>query len=80
MSWLERIILPQESSKISLSILLSESKNLRNGLLEVNRNIRALSKTSWYKENVTLLQSIPGIGLLTAMLFLTEIGKHRPFS
>ena len=80
MNWLESIVLSEESSNLSLSILLSESNNLRNALLEVNRNIRALSKTRWYKENVSFLQSIPGIGLLTAMLILTELESIDRFA
>lgn len=80
MNWLESLILSEESGKLSLSILLSESNNLRMALLEVNRNIRALAKTKWYKENVSYLQSIPGIGMLTAMLILTEIESINRFA
>jgi len=73
MCWLGSISLSEDSSKLSLSILLTGSNHLRTELLKVNRNIRSLSKTDRYKDNVSYLQGIPGIGLLTAMLFLTEI-------
>jgi len=73
MDWLEGISLTQESSKTSLLLLLTESKHLRASILAVNRDIRALSKTDAYKKQVILLQSIPGIALLTAMLVLTEL-------
>lgn len=79
MDWLESIMLSEDSSKLSLSILLSESNHLRSALLEVNRNIRTLSKSDRYKAHVSLLQSIPGIGLLTAMIILTEIETINRF-
>ena len=80
MDWLEGIRLTQVSSTTSLSLLIEESKHLRLAILGVNRNIRALSKTDWYKEHATILQSIPGIGLLTAMLILTELETIARFS
>lgn len=79
MSWLDSIMLSEYSSKQSLSIILTESSHLRTELLKVNRNIRDLSRTDGYKDNVSYLQSIPGIGLLTAMLFLTEIESINRF-
>jgi transposase len=80
MDWLESIVLSEESSNLSLSILLSESYNLRKALLEANRNIRVLSRTKGYKENVSFLQSIPGIGMLTAMLILTGLESIDRFA
>jgi transposase len=80
MGWLESINLTNESSKTSLLLLIKESKNLRASILAVNRDIRALSKTEAYKKHVIILQSIPGIGLLTAMLVLTELETINRFS
>ena len=42
-------------------------------MLKVNRKIRALSKTERYCKQVSLLQGIPGIGLISAMVVLTEL-------
>jgi len=39
----------------------------------VTQKIRELSLTQTYKQNVELLRSIPGIGLITAMEILTEL-------
>jgi transposase len=78
--WLESISLQEKAAKISLTILVNQNKFLRLSLLEVNRNIRALSRTDEYLRWIALLQSIPGIGMLTAMLIITELECIRRFS
>ena len=45
----------------------------RKLLLSINRQIKKLSETEKYASHVELMKSIPGIGLVTAMHFLTEI-------
>lgn len=45
----------------------------------LDSGIKELSKTARYNTNVNLLQSIPSIGLLTAMILLTEIGDINRF-
>jgi transposase len=35
--------------------------------------LRELSKTAWYRERVEILQSIPGIGMISAMELLLEL-------
>jgi transposase len=73
MSWLESIEIDGGSGKESLQVLISECENLRASILKATRQIRELSKTATYQEQVKLLESIPGIGLLTAMTILTEL-------
>lgn len=72
-AWLETLSFEEETAKISLSIYLEQVKSLRATLLNVTREIRKLSKTEDYRENTRLLMTIPGIGLITAMLLLTEL-------
>jgi len=79
MSWLSSIEMKQESGKLSLTALIRESENLRQNLLVVTRQVRALSDTESYKESVGFLRSIPGIGLITAMLLLTELETFDRF-
>lgn len=43
------------------------------------KNIKALSRTERYREDVELLTGIPGIGLITAMVLLTELGDISRF-
>jgi transposase len=73
MSWLENIDMGEESGKEALNILISECKNLRISILNVTKQVRKLSRKEPYQEQVILLRSIPGIGLLTAMIILTEL-------
>ena len=71
--WLESIPMEQESGKQSLMTLIQEVKHSRESLLKITKQIRTLSRTEAYRENVELLRSVPGIALLTAMIILTEL-------
>lgn len=71
--WLEALPFEGDTAKYSLSILIQQVKNLRTILLDITRQIRKLSQTVDYKDKVRLLKSVPGIGLITAMLILVEL-------
>ena len=73
MKWLDDLELQNKSGKEALQAIIKTSIYLRELILQVTRQIRELSKTESYKEQVILLRSVPGIGLLTAMIILTEI-------
>jgi len=45
----------------------------------LSKEIRKLSEKEIYKENYALLLSVPGIGTLTAMIILTELGNIKRF-
>lgn len=47
--------------------------------LDINRKVKALSQTPRYRENMELLESIPGVGYITAITFLTEIENIKRF-
>jgi transposase len=78
--WLESLEIDNGSGKETLNILISECKTLRASILKVTRQIRNLSNTEKYTANVQLLRSIPGIGLLTAMIILTELELINRFN
>jgi transposase len=78
--WLSELKFNQESGTDSLRILVNHVKYLRKGLLEVNKKVRALSRKEYYGERAKLLMSIHGIGLITAMVILTEIDDIHRFS
>lgn len=78
-SWLESIDMGEESGKEALNVLISECKNLRTSILNITKQVRRLSQTEIYQERVILLRSIPGIGLLTAMIILTELETINRF-
>ncbi len=71
--WLESLSFGEASATYALSILIKQVKNLRELLLDVTRKVRDLSKTGQYGHKVGLLCSIPGIGITTSMLILTEL-------
>jgi len=73
LKWLESIQLGSSSGNEALSVFIEECKNLRAAKLKITRKIRLLSKTESYKQNSELLQTVPGIGLITAMELLTEL-------
>ena len=53
--------------------LISTVTNLREQQLKVSKEITELSKTDYYKDRLLLLKTIPGIGITTAMIILTEL-------
>lgn len=76
--WLSELKYNRESGTRPLRLLVEHVKILRKDMLEINREIRKLSRQEYYAERVKLLLSIHGIGLITAMTILTEIDDiHR---
>jgi transposase len=80
MNWLESIKINEASGKQALLALLAESGSLRVSILKITKQIKELSQTITYKEQEKLLRSVPGIGLLTAMIILTELDVITRFS
>lgn len=78
--WLQELDLPSESSRITLSEMVEIVEFLRKKQYETLNKIKVLSQTENYKKNIELLISVPGIGLITAMSFLTEIEDITRFS
>jgi transposase len=77
-SWLEHLEWTQESGKKAFELMLTEVKHLRAQLLLANRIIRKMSQSETYQDPAKLLLNIPGIGLITTMILLTEIEDiHR---
>lgn len=78
-AWLEAISLPDNTARTTLNLILSEVKELRKLLLEVNLHIRHLSKSKKYEAPFRILTGIPGIGITTAMNILTEVEDINRF-
>ena len=73
LNWLKEIQLQYSTGTAALSLLISEAELQRNLLLEATKKLRILSKTEPYIKNMELITSVPGIGVVTGMLYLTEI-------
>ena len=71
--WLQELELPSESARITFTEIIEVVEFLREKQYQILKKIKELSQTKSYKKNTDLLISIPGIGLTTAMSFLTEI-------
>ena len=80
LGWLSEVEFKQGSGTDSFKILIEQVKALRTNLLEVNRKVKVLSRNEYYQKKETLLRSIPGIGLITAMVILTEIDDIHRFA
>ncbi len=72
--WIESVVMTRHTGKSALMDLLDELKHCRQRVAELNRDIRQLATHEPYRDKVKLLKSVPGIGTLTAMIFLTELG------
>jgi transposase len=79
-NWLNEITFAHEGFKNTMDSHLRTGGMLRKELLLLNRQVRGLSQKPVYKKNFELLTSIPGIGLLTAMTFLVQIGNINRFA
>lgn len=78
-NWIHETKLQTESAKLALSGHLEMAEMLRKKQYSTIKEIRKLSNKSIYKEDYDLLISVPGIGCLTAMILLTEIGDIKRF-
>ena len=76
---LEELDCGDNSLKIALTVLVSELKEIRKKVLETTRAVRTLAASEAFKEDVALIRSIAGIGLINAMVILTELGDIRRF-
>ena len=78
-NWLKDLALKQDSLAIVLENYIRIGELLRKELLLVNRQVRELAKREDYKKNFDLLISIPGVGLITAITFLVQVGNIDRF-
>lgn len=78
-NWLKELSVSQKSLRQVLDNYICIGESQRNELLLVNKQVRELSVTDAYYNNYKLLLSIPGIGLMTAMTFLVQIGDIGRF-
>jgi transposase len=77
--WLKGLEFPHASMRLTLSRMIEQVEQLQQKLLELSRDIRAMIRSEQYCHNAKLLMSVPGIGALTAISMLTEIGSIKRF-
>jgi transposase len=76
--WLKKFDLGSISGNLTMQTQVKELIFMAERKRETDAVIKQLSESERYCTNAVLLQSIPAIGPMTAMLLLTEIGDiHR---
>jgi transposase len=78
-NWLKSIEFHELSARLALDAWINSSENLRASVLTVTKQINELSKAPIYSEQVGLLKSIPGVGLITAMIIILELETIERF-
>jgi transposase len=71
-----------EDLKDTVVLMLEEVQALRVLLLKTERKLRELMRSEAFRQKSALLRSVPGVGPLTAMLFLLEVrdvGRFKSF-
>jgi len=66
-------------ARIGLETLLRQFESLRREIDELDEEIEVLSRTRRYAKPARALTNLKGVGLLAAMVFLTEIGDLERF-
>lgn len=77
--WLKELPLAKPGTRDTLDFMVEELELLRGVLLKVNKKLRLMQKEPRYGDAMGLLTSVPGIGPLTAITLLTEIGGINRF-
>jgi len=67
------------TARIHLDLLLQGYGQVRSMVLAATRQVRALSQQERHQKNIELIRSIPGIGEITALLCIAEIGDINRF-
>jgi transposase len=69
-----------DTGALSLRVKVQEAEQQRQLILDTTRAIRKMSQGEKYASNMKLLTTIPGVGLITAITFLTEIENIERFT
>lgn len=81
--WLREMASAEEVAhglRVVLQTLIEVYGNLCNQMKSLDKAIRELAKSERYAERFRKLQLLPGVGVLTAMVFLTELGDLDRFA
>lgn len=71
--WIQELKIEDQNVRFTLDNLIAELLYLRQIILDFTLKIRTLARTEIFQEEVKLLDSVPGIGELSAMVILSEI-------
>lgn len=77
---LKEIVFDNSYMKLSFLSLLNEYEYLNQLIEQQTRLLKELAASELYAEQVRLLRSVPGIGLISAMSLLLELGDITRFT
>ena len=77
-TWLVGLELTQPSGTLSLHLLVEELQGIQKLKKQVDNHLLQLARNK-YITQVELLRSIPGIGMIGALTFITELGDMNRF-
>lgn len=78
--WLTEVELPSTTMRTTLDLLLKQYHQIHRHFLDTSIEVRKLQRLSRYKRDAKLLRQIPGIGPLTTVQLLVELGDINRFS
>lgn len=78
-NWLKELQVKDQNLKQVLDNYIIIGERQRKDLLLLSKQVKSLSQSKKYRSNYELLLSIPGVGLITAITFLTQIGDIKRF-
>lgn len=79
LQWLKDLQLPYPAARQTLSRMIEHVEYLQKQILQLASDLRTMIRSEEYNKNAKLLLSVPGIGALTAISILTEIGSIKRF-
>lgn len=77
--WLTKVELPSKSTREVMDLLLEQYEKIHLHFLKTSIAVRKLQRHKRYKVEAKLLRQIPGIGPLTTVQLLVEIGDINRF-
>ncbi len=78
LQWLHNLPL-DEKRKLALGSQLKVLATVRSEILSINKELRKLTQAPRYSQPIELLRSIPGIGIISAFIIISELENIRRF-
>ena len=66
--------------RFCLDIMLNEYDHVKSQLVRIKKRIREMAKEERHQKTLNLLQTVPGVGTLTAVVFRTELVSPERFA
>lgn len=78
-NWVKDLEVDNLNAKLTLELLIEDVVYMRKQLFRTNKALKNMSQSEKYKTMYDIITSSPGIGLITGMTMLTEVGDIKRF-